>query len=123
MTLQLQKVYFKNWKCYLEQTIDFFLDTNPNLDMRKNILVIAGQNSAGKTSFQTGILWCLYGDDVIPRQNLSKCFNRINAKKNPELDLIVRLTFVDEQHTYNIQRAAQIIKRGSTMCMWALFRP
>lgn len=114
MTLQLQKVYFKNWKCYLEQTVNVYLDDNYNLDIRKNILVIAGQNGAGKTSFQTGILWCLYGDDVIPRQDLIKCFNRINLKKNPELDLLVRLSFIDEQHIYNIQRAAKIIKRGSS---------
>jgi len=53
MALQLQKVYFKNWKCYLEQTVNFYLDNNHNLDLRKNILVIAGQNGAGKTSFQT----------------------------------------------------------------------
>jgi DNA sulfur modification protein DndD len=114
MTLQLQKVYFKNWKCYLEQTVNLYLDDNSNLDIRKNILVIAGQNGAGKTSFQTGVLWCLYGDDVISRQDLIKCFNRINVKKNPELDLLVRLTFIDEQHIYNIQRAATIIKRGSS---------
>ncbi len=59
MTLQLQKVYLKNWKCYLEQTVDIQLDSNSNLNIRKNILVIAGQNGAGKTSLQTGILWCL----------------------------------------------------------------
>jgi DNA sulfur modification protein DndD len=114
MTLQLQKVYFKNWKCYLEQTVNLYLDDNFNLDLRKNISVIAGQNGAGKTSFQTGILWCLYGDDVISRQDLIKCFNRINAKSNPELDLLIRLTFIDEQHTYNIQRGAKIIQRGSS---------
>ncbi len=114
MTLQLQKVYFKNWKCYIDQTIDLHLDSNSNLDIRKNILVIAGQNGAGKTSFQTGILWCLYGNDVVSPQEFLKCFNRIEVRKTPEISLFVRLTFVDEKHTYIIQRGAQIIRRGSS---------
>jgi len=114
MTLQLQKVYFKNWKCYIDQTIDLHIDNNSNLDIRKNILVIAGQNGAGKTSFQTGILWCLYGDDAVSRQELIKCFNRIEIRKNSELDLFVRLTFVDEEHIYIVQRGAEIVRRGSS---------
>ena len=114
MTLQLKRISFKNWKCYLEQKIEFNLDNNSNLDVRKNILVIAGQNGAGKTSFQQGILWCLYGDNVISRQELIKCFNRINIKQKTELELLVQLTFVNDKHTYDIYRSAKIIKRGST---------
>ena len=112
MNLQLQKVYFKNWKCYKEQTIEFNLDSETNIDKRKNVLVLYGQNGAGKTSLQEGILWCLYGEDAIARQKLACYFNRINVRSNPELELLVKLTFIDSQHIYEIQRVARRVKRG-----------
>lgn len=79
MTLKIRNVYLKNWKCYLDQKIEF------NLDTEHNIVVIYGQNGAGKTSLQEGILWCLYGSDAVSLQKLSEYFNRVNLKANPEL--------------------------------------
>lgn len=112
MNLQLQKIYFKNWKCYKEQTIKFSLDLKTNVYNKKNVLVIYGKNGAGKTSLQEGILWCLYGEDAISRQKLDRCFNRINVQTNPQLELLVQLTFTDSQHIYDIQRVAKRVKRG-----------
>lgn len=114
MNIQLQKIYLKNWKCYTEQTIIFNIDSENNVDKRKNILVVYGQNGAGKTSLQEGILWCLYGEDAIPRQKLDKCFNRINIISNPQLEILVKLTFTDGQYIYDIQREAKRVSRGSS---------
>ena len=108
MSLQLQKIYLKNWKCYLDQEIEF------NLDSEKNILVLYGQNGAEKTSLQEAILWCLYGEDAVSFPKLAKYFNRVNLKSTPELELSVRLTFTDGKQTYSVGRTASRVKRGST---------
>ena len=108
MPLQLQKVYLKNWKCYLEQEVKF----NSNND--QNILIFYGQNGAGKTSLQEGILWCLYGNNIVSLSKLKQYFNRVNQKVVPELELIVRLTLTDGKDIYEIQRLAQRMQRGST---------
>ncbi|MBE9166232.1 AAA family ATPase [Pleurocapsales cyanobacterium LEGE 06147] len=91
MTIYLQKIYFQNWKCYLAQEIELNLNTD------KNIFVFYGQNGAGKTSIQEGILWCLYGSDAVPLEKIAEYFNRVNLKCNPELELSVRLTATFEQ--------------------------
>ncbi len=108
MTLQLQKVYLKNWKCYLEQEVKFISNSD------QNILILYGQNGAGKTSLQEGLLWCLYGNNIVPLEKLNQYFNRVNLKTNPELELLVRLTITDGENIYEIQRIAQRKKRGST---------
>lgn len=108
MALQLQKVYLKNWKCYLEQEVEF----NSNCD--RNILIFYGQNGAGKTSLQEGILWCLYGKNIVSLAKLKQYFNRVNQKVDPELELLVRLTLTDGKDIYEIQRLAQRMQRGST---------
>lgn len=108
MTLQLQKVYLRNWKCYLEQEVKF----SSNSD--RNILILYGQNGAGKTSLQEGILWCLYGKNIVSLAKLKQYFNRVNLKTNPELELLVRLTLTNGKNIYELQRVAQRIQRGST---------
>lgn len=108
MALQLQKVYLKNWKCYLEQEVN--LSSKPN----QNILIFYGRNGAGKTSLQEGILWCLYGKDIVSLAKLSQYFNRVNLKIEPELELVVKLTLADSNNIYEIQRIAQRMQRGST---------
>lgn len=108
MALQLQKVYLKNWKCYLEQEVN--LSSKPN----QNILIFYGRNGAGKTSLQEGILWCLYGKDIVSLAKLSQYFNRVNLKTDPELELVVKLTLADSNNIYEIQRIAQRMQRGST---------
>lgn len=108
MTIYLQKVYFQNWKCYSTQEIELNINTD------KNIFIFYGQNGAGKTSIQEGILWCLYGSDAVPLEKIAEYFNRVNLKSNPELELSVRLTFTDREHTYSISRTASRARRGST---------
>lgn len=108
MTLQLQKVYLKNWKCYLEQSVEL------NSNSSQNILIFYGQNGAGKTSLQEGILWCLYGKNIVPLEKLEQYFHRVNLKTNPELELLVRLTLTDGKNIYEIHRTAQRVQRGST---------
>jgi DNA sulfur modification protein DndD len=108
MALQLRKVYLRNWKCYTEQEINLSPKSN------QNIFIFYGRNGAGKTSLQEGILWCLYGKDIVSLAKLSQYFNRVNLKIDPDLELVVKLTLADSNNIYEIQRVAQRMRRGST---------
>ncbi|NES86277.1 MAG: AAA family ATPase [Moorea sp. SIO2B7] len=109
MALRLQRIRLHNWKCYQDQIIKFDLDTN------KNIWIVFGQNGAGKTSILEGILWCLYGSEVISRTELLKYFNRVNLKGIPDLEILVQLTFQGDSETYYISRRARRVVRGTTV--------
>ena len=112
----------QNWKCYENQIIEFDLNTD------KNIWVIWGLNGYGKTSILEGVLWCLYGNEIILPKKLIKAevdtqeglaekqgyFYFPNVKANPELELSVCLTLQKGDCSYVISRVAKRVKRGST---------
>lgn len=122
MALQIRKIHLQNWKCYENQIIEFDLNTD------KNIWVIWGLNGYGKTSILEGVLWCLYGNEIILPKKLIKAevdtqeglaekqgyFYFPNVKANPELELSVCLTLQKGDCSYVISRVAKRVKRGST---------
>ena len=85
MAIKLRSIYFKNWRCYKNQKLDF------NLNNSKKIWIVFGQNGFGKTSILEAIQWCLYGSDFLGPLQLLECFNRVAIKENPELDLVVQV--------------------------------
>lgn len=108
MTLKLRSIHLGNWKCYQNQDIKFNLDTN------NRIWIVFGQNGFGKTSLLEAIKWCLYGSDTISPNELLVYFNRVAIKENPELEILVQLIFNRDSDTYNINRTAKRIVRGTT---------
>ena len=121
MTLLIKKIHLQNWKCYENQVIELNLNTD------KNIWIIWGLNGYGKTSILEGVLWCLYGNDVVSPKKLVEAeiptldsteekqgyFYFPNVKINSELELSVSLTLQKGDDTYVISRSAKRRKRGS----------
>ena len=108
-TLKLQRIYLQNWKCYQNQTVDFDLNTD------KNVWIIFGQNGYGKSSIQEAILWCLYGHKGVKTNELPEYFNRITVKRDPNLEISVRLDFQQNDCIYSVSRVARRIKKGTTV--------
>ncbi|PSP32678.1 MAG: chromosome segregation protein SMC [Cyanobacteria bacterium QS_8_48_54] len=100
MAIKLRSIYFKNWKCYKNQKLDF------NLNNSKKIWIVFGQNGFGKTSILEAIQWCLYGSNFLAPSQLLECFNRVAINENPELDLVVQVTFECDCSIYDISRTA-----------------
>ena len=100
MAIKLRSIYFKNWRCYKNQKLDF------NLNNSKKIWIVFGQNGFGKTSILEAVQWCLYGSNFLAPSQLLECFNRVAIKENPELDLVVQVTFECDCSIYNISRTA-----------------
>lgn len=108
MALKLQSLRLKNWKCYQNEQIEF------NLDTEQHIWIVFGQNGFGKTSILEAIQWCIYGSDAVEPSVLLNNFNRINAKKTPNLELAVQLKFELKRNVYDISRTARRVERGTT---------
>ena len=109
MAIKLRSIYFKNWRCYKNQKLDF------NLNNSKKIWIVFGQNGFGKTSILEAVQWCLYGSNFLAPSQLLECFNRVAIKENPELDLVVQVTFECDCSTYRISRTAYRKVRGQVV--------
>ena len=53
----LKKIYIKNFRQFVDETVIFATDKE------KNVTVIMGGNGSGKTTFSRAIRWCLYGEN------------------------------------------------------------
>ncbi|WP_038030423.1 DNA sulfur modification protein DndD [Thermonema rossianum] len=57
--MKIKEITFCNYRVYKGiNTIDL------NVENGKNIIIISGNNGYGKTSFLTGLVWCLYGKQM-----------------------------------------------------------
>lgn len=57
--MKVKKVVIENFGSYYgRQEIDLSLGDG---SADKNIIVVYGENGAGKTTFLTALVWCLYG--------------------------------------------------------------
>ncbi len=101
MAFRLKSIHLKNWKCYLNEKIEFDLNT------QKRIWIVFGQNGFGKTSLLEAIQWCLYGDGAIEDSKLLDHFNRVVLKDDPNLEISVELKFERDGDIYNISRVAK----------------
>ena len=109
MTLKIQTIRLRNWKCYQDETIRF-----QNSDDR-NIWIVFGQNGFGKTSLLEAIQWCLYGTDAVSSAELATRFNRVAVRNDPRTRLSVHLTFDSNGRIYNVTRVAQRNPRGTAV--------
>ncbi|HEY0077877.1 MAG TPA: AAA family ATPase [Pyrinomonadaceae bacterium] len=109
MTLKIQMIRLRNWKCYRDETIRF-----ENVEDR-NIWIVFGQNGFGKTSLLEAIQWCLYGTDAVSNAELATRFNRVAVRNDPRTRLSVHLTFDSNGKIYNVSRVAQRNPRGTAV--------
>ncbi|GCL50975.1 hypothetical protein NIES3804_25480 [Microcystis aeruginosa NIES-3804] len=108
MTLRLKQIRLTNWKCYPSQNITF------NLHPDKKIQIIFGNNGHGKTSLMTGILWCLYGGDIVSKETLKTYFYRGKDDSSPAIEMRVELNFTRNEKNYFISRTAKLKVNGSS---------
>lgn len=109
MTLKIQTIRLRNWKCYQDEIIQF---QNSN---DKNIWIVFGQNGFGKTSLLEAIQWCLYGTDAVSSAELETRFNRVAVRNDSHTHLSVHLTFDFNGRIYNVNRVARRNLRGTTV--------
>ncbi|MDJ0527086.1 MAG: AAA family ATPase, partial [Microcystis sp. M53600_WE12] len=108
MTLRLKQIRLTNWKCYPSQNITF------NLHPDRKIQIIFGNNGHGKTSLMTGILWCLYGGDIVSKETLETYFYRGKYDSSSVREMRVELNFTRNEKNYFISRTAKLKDNGST---------
>lgn len=108
MTLRLKQIRLTNWKCYPSQNITF------NLHPDRKIQIIFGNNGHGKTSLMTGILWCLYGVDILSKETLKTYFYRGKGDSSPTIEMRVELNFTKNEKNYFISRQAKLKFNGSS---------
>ncbi|MCZ8045828.1 MAG: AAA family ATPase [Microcystis aeruginosa K13-05] len=110
MTLRLKQIRLTNWKCYPSQNITF------NLHPDRKIQIIFGNNGHGKTSLMTGILWCLYGGDIVSKETLKTYFYRGEGDSSSaeEKEMRVELNFIKNEKNYFISRQAKLKFNGSS---------
>ncbi len=110
MTLRLKQIRLTNWKCYPSQNITF------NLHPDRKIQIIFGNNGHGKTSLMTGILWGLYGGDIVSKETLKTYFYRGEGDSSSaeEKEMRVELNFTRNEKNYFISRTAKLKVNGSS---------
>lgn len=69
--IKIDEVRFLNYRQYRNFSISF-------KDNKSNLFVIRAKNGTGKTTFLSGILWCLYGNEYL--QNEKKALKIVNEK-------------------------------------------
>ncbi len=105
----LKKIKFHNFRPFIgDQTIDLSSE-----DKEKNVTVILGSNTFGKTTFVLSFIWCLYGDSRFSRPN-----EILNKKVEKEMGYgeqktaSVEIEFEDDGVYYTVIRS-QMFTMGS----------
>ena len=99
--IKIDNISFSNYRQYKDFSISFDSDQH-------NLYVIKAKNGTGKTTFLSGILWCLYGNEHL--QNESTALKMINekvvqnAKNNEEKDVVVIMKVTAEDNYMEIKR-------------------
>lgn len=93
-----KSISLKNYQQFIDEKIEF------STDSEKNITLICGGNTSGKTTIVNAMKWCLFGNDNIPETNLlnkdSKNNMEIGDKNNVEVQIVLLLN----QKEYLIKR-------------------
>jgi len=101
--MKLKKMVLKNFRqFYGEQVIDF------NTSEESNVIVIHGENGAGKTTILEAFSWCMYGKlNLVQEQNIlnERVFQENNKSVNKA---IIILIFEDRNKEYKLTRSVTV---------------
>lgn len=73
-------------------------------DSEKNVTVIIGKNTAGKTTIVQSFLWCLYGTCSFKTKEVLNVQIKNSLSYHTVIPVIVKINLVHEGVEYNIQR-------------------
>ena len=94
----LQKLEMNNFRQYIgEQTVEF------STDPEKNVTVLIGINTAGKTTIVRAFEWCLYGKNGFDDPVLLNSQVRDNMNVGDSQSVSVEITFEHNSMQYNIK--------------------
>lgn len=95
----IQKLEMNNFRQYVGlQQIEF------STDPEKNVTVLIGVNTSGKTTIIRAFEWCLYGKNGFEDQVLLNSDVRENMQKGDIQDVWVSVTFTHDDKTYTLKR-------------------
>ena len=109
----LKEIKFENFRQYKgKQTIEF------SVDPEKNVTVILGQNTGGKTTLVQAFIWCLYGDNTFDDDNLLNAeeYQYLSDSCPPEVErkvcVVVSLIHNDREYIFERSKKYQKTNRG-----------
>ena len=95
----LQKLEMNNFRQYIgEQTVEF------STDPEKNVTVLIGINTAGKTTIVRAFEWCLYGKNGFDDPVLLNSQVRDNMNVGDSQSVSVEITFEHNSMQYTLKR-------------------
>ena len=108
----LKRIKYHNFRPFIgDQEIVLTPDDNED----KNVVVILGNNTFGKSTFVLSFIWCLYGESRFSRKDdiLNK---KIEAqmKFGQQESAIVEVEFEDDNKVYTMTRT-QVLPKVKTM--------
>lgn len=96
----IQKLEMNNFRQYIGlQTVEF------STDKEKNVTVLIGVNTSGKTTIVRAFEWCLYGKNGFEDPVLLNSEVRENMKEGDTQETWVAVTFVHDDVVYTIKRS------------------
>ena len=99
----LKRIKYHNFRPFIgDQEIEFTQETGKD---GKNVTVILGQNTFGKSTFVLSFIWCLYGESRFDRPN--DILNKKIEKKmsfGQQETAWVEVEFEDGDHVYTMRR-------------------
>ena len=100
----LIKLEMNNFRQYIgEQTIEF------STDPEKNVTVLIGVNTSGKTTIIRAFEWCLYGENGFEDQVLLNCEVKDNMNRGEVQKVSVAVTFESNNMIYTLRRMYKYI--------------
>lgn len=98
----IKKLEMYNFRQYIgEQTVEF------STDPQKNVTVLIGVNTSGKTTIVRAFEWCLYGKNGFDDKILLNSDVRSNMNVGDIQKAAVSVTFIHDRKTYTIKRIHQ----------------
>ena len=95
----LHKLEMYNFRQYIgKQNVEF------SADPEKNVTVLIGVNTSGKTTIVRAFEWCLYGKNGFEDQVLSNTEVRDNMNEGESQDVSVTVTFEHNSIVYTLKR-------------------
>lgn len=104
----LKYMKLNNFRQYKgEQTIDF------STDKEKNITVILGDNTSGKTTFVQSFNWALYGQTDFITKKLLNMDIAVEMPVNSKREVSAELVFEHEENQYRLVRKVLYMKKSN----------